>query len=432
MKKVFTLLAALAVYGSINAVDIKILNLGSGGVPGVDEPMLMGLGISPDGHYACGSLGFGYFVADATSGEVRYELTDDDEGAELRHISNNGIAIGYNGPGVTYNIEGVETVLKTPEGDYQYVLGEDLTNDGSVMVGSLVTSYYITYPAYSKDGGEWMILPLPGEDVIGDFADDGGMAKYISGDGKVIVGCVGNFGPAVIWTLDDNDEYQCEPLFVDYCATKSTDSDKPFLSFGANGVSDNGRYVLLAGALNSEDHYGSVPMVYDLTTKKLTIYDEKQDIDGVEMGLYPSAITNDGTFIGILGSMMYNSGGFIMPAGETQARLLATAYPEAKSVLGLMDDLFSNVPISISADGRYILGYGLYTTTPEDLDNPVYYVTYILDTYRDPSSIRPVETVAADTVEMEYFTIDGRKQPTASKGINIVKMSDGTVRKVLR
>ena len=115
MKKTFTLFLGLALCSSINAQTIKFLTLGIG-IPGFDEPQLMGQGISPDGKYVCGSIemGSGYFIADLENDMVVYEVSDDPEGAELRHIDNNGIAIGYNGPGVTYSINGGETILKVP------------------------------------------------------------------------------------------------------------------------------------------------------------------------------------------------------------------------------------------------------------------------------------------------------------------------------
>ena len=65
MKKTFTLFLGLALCSSINAQTIKFLTLGIG-IPGFDEPQLMGQGISPDGKYVCGSIemGSGYFIAD--------------------------------------------------------------------------------------------------------------------------------------------------------------------------------------------------------------------------------------------------------------------------------------------------------------------------------------------------------------------------------
>ena len=44
----------------------------------------------------------------------------------------------------------------------------------------------------------------------------------------------------------------------------------------------------------------------------------------------------------------------------------------------------------------------------------------------------PVNTLkAADTVPQTIYSVDGRKISTAEKGINIVRMNDGTVKKVL-
>lgn len=50
--------------------------------------------------------------------------------------------------------------------------------------------------------------------------------------------------------------------------------------------------------------------------------------------------------------------------------------------------------------------------------------------YVDPSGIMSTESNAATTVA-ERYSLDGRQLPAAQKGLNIVRMSDGSVRKVL-
>ncbi len=126
------------------------------GIPGIDEPQLVGLSISPNGKYVCGAIenGDGYFIADIENNVINYQTTDDPEGAELRHVDNNGLAIGYDGPGITYSFDGTTTILKTPSDQYKYVLGEAISNDGSLMVGSLVAKTFETLAAYSKRTAE--------------------------------------------------------------------------------------------------------------------------------------------------------------------------------------------------------------------------------------------------------------------------------------
>jgi len=115
MKRISTLLLAAAISITANAESTKMLKLGTL-TPGVEEPGLVAQGISPNGKYVCGNLemGMGYFIYNLENDECVYDVTSDPEGAELRHVNNNGLAIGYNGPGITFSMDKVETVLETP------------------------------------------------------------------------------------------------------------------------------------------------------------------------------------------------------------------------------------------------------------------------------------------------------------------------------
>lgn len=437
MKKVFTLFLGFAVCSSLQAQTIKTLSLGMG-TPGVDEPQLMGLSISPNGKYACGALesGAGYFVADLENDLVKFEIATDDEGAELRHVDNNGLAIGYNGPGVTYSIEGIETVLAAPSDEYKYVLGEAISNDGSIRTGSLVAKGYHTQAAYSKDGGAWTILPEADEALLGDYAAQGSSAKYISGDGKVILGYIGSFGPATLWIENENGEYVIDPIFSKYIIMNDEDlsnGEKVLYDMQPMGISNNGKYALCQGIIRTEGQALSVPVVYDVEAQKLTIYSEPQNIDPDGYGLLPTAIANDGTFVGIIGTQpLYMSvGSFIWIAGDSQASTLCQEYPVYEEMFGFADSYGFCLPTGISADGRYILGYGFNWTDMEDPEAPAYFTTYIIDTTGEPTGVDTIEKTENLTVD-HIYSIDGKRIERMVKGINIVRMSDGSVRKVLK
>lgn len=437
MKKVFTLFLGFAVCSSLQAQTIKTLSLGMG-TPGVDEPQLMGLSISPNGKYACGALesGAGYFVADLENDLVKFEITTDDEGAELRHVDNNGLAIGYNGPGVTYSMEGIETVLAVPSDEYKYVLGEALSNDGSVLVGSLVAKGFWTYAAYSKDGGAWTRLPEVDEALLGNYAGQGSAAKYSSGDGKVILGSIGNFGPATLWVEDEGGEYVADPIFSKYVIMNQEELDKGekvLFDLTPMGVSDNGKYALCKGVVRNDGNPMSVPVVYDVEAQELTIYSEPQNIDPDGYGLLPTAIANDGTFVGIIGTQpLYMSvGSFIWIAGDSQASTLCQEYPVYEEMFGFADSYGFCLPTGISADGRYILGYGFNWTDMEDPEAPAYFTTYIIDTTGEPTGVDTIEKTENLTVD-QIYSIDGKRMERMVNGINIIRMSDGSVRKVLK
>lgn len=436
MKKTITLLTAIAICGAVNAENLKVLSLGLG-TPGMEEPQLMGLGISPNGKYVCGSIemGAGYFVGNLETNEFKYAATDDDEGAELRHISNNGIAIGYCGPGITYSFEtGEETILQTPEGNWKYVLGEAITNDGTLFVASLVAKGYATYGSYCPAGGTWTQLPLPAAELMGPYADDGTTAKCVSGDGKFILGSIGNnMGPAVLWVRNDAGEYEVDPFYFDYVVMTEEDQvagTKPLYGLTPISISDNGKYVLCCGAIAGDDGYIWAPVVYETATKTTKIYSDPQPIDQLGAGLFPSAIDDNGTFIGIVGQLplMASIGSFIMKPGETQAQLLTDVFPEFATTFGFADSIGYVVPTGITANGSKIMGYGFYSDDFTDETAPAYFVTFVLETGEGDS----VESISTVSVPEAIYSIDGMPLRSLRQGINIVRMSDGTTRKVIK
>ena len=86
------------------------------------------------------------------------------------------------------------------------------------------------------------------------------------------------------------------------------------------------------------------------------------------------------------------------------------------------------MPTSISADGRYILGYLYYSEDYDDLDIPAYWETYIIDRGEDAA----VDQVSVGHDANAVYSIDGRNLREMNKGINIIRNSDGSVRKVLK
>lgn len=430
MKKQLIISTALLLALSAGAQSFRFLTLGTD-QPGLTEPGTMGMGISPDGRYVCGPLemGIGWFIGDLETDTFIFEGAADEEGADLRAIDNNGTAIGFDGPGVTINIDGIRTELKAPA-SYKYIVGEDITNDGSILVGEFVGAGYKSYGAYCENGGEWKLLPEVDAELLGVFANRGSHAKHISGDGRVIAGIAGNaFGPATLWIRNDRGEYEPDPIFVDYCNVVTGDN-KPYAGFFIAGLSNNGKYVLIQGRPNN-DPERSVPIVYNTETKEMTVYDEPQEnFEEGGFGISPMAIADNGLFVGVIGQVSINLGGFIMFPGETQAQSLADAYPEYSQYFMNMDVYGYHCPMSLTADGSYLLGYGYYSPDPYDDTIMPYFATYLLGTGYGSN----VDKVSAEAKSgaAEYFTIDGLRHNSLSKGMNIVRTSDGKTRKIMR
>ena len=438
MNKIFTLTLALAISGTASADKLTMLSFG---LP-EDEVMMMqpiSLGMSPNGKYVCGVIynGNGFFIGDTEINEMKFIESTGDDGGELRGVSDTGLAIGYNGtPGITYSFEdGIETELACPK-EYTYVLGEAITSDGSLLVGSLVAfTSGQQRGAYSTDGKEWKMLPIPSDDELGAYAGMGSTAKYVNGDGKYILGTIGNnIGPSILWVRNDAGEYEIDPIFSKYVVMSREEleaGEKEIMSLTPANISNNGKYAVFKCMLTSG---AFVPAYYDTETKTMNVNKELQPIDGYGMGLTLTAVANDGTMIGYIGSIpFYESGGsFILKPGETQAVSFSEAFPSYEEVFYYSESVGFNDPTAISADGRYILGYAFYSPDFNDPNVPAYYTSYIIDT-ETTSAIKDINAgTAADAVPAAYYNLQGQRVSEMTKGVNIVRMSDGSVRKIIK
>ncbi len=440
MKKFFTLcLAVVALGASVSADELKILKVG----PSLEDALLYqlyGEAISADGRYVCGSVNFGVglFVADAFTGEVKCQIMDDEDtdACELRGVSNSGLAIGFTEYGATYSFADNKIVDLVGPKNTRGVLGENITNDGSVMVGSILESR--TQAAFSKGGGDWTKLPLPSDEeilLLYPKIPDVSAAKKVSGDGKVILGFIEDFGVPCLWTLNDNGEYVPDLFPIKFLKLPDEDKDndlRPLIGVSAHylSISNNGRYVALLGLIpKKETDRAKVPIVYDTQEKSLKVYSEPQEIDKIGVGLYPLAIADDGTFIGTIDEPYFGTrGSFIMKAGQSQAELFIEAFPEFNDRYADGDILGQNMPTGISADGRYIVGYMYYSEDYIDPEVPIYYETYIIDRGEDTA----VGQVSVANIEDAIYSIDGRRLNRLAKGINIIRNSDGSVKKILK
>ena len=444
MKKILAFSAFIALCSSGYAEELTILSCGLG-TPGIDEPQLLGLGLSPDGKYICGAIesGSGIFVADRETGNVNWKIVGD-EGGELRNVDNEGVAIGYVDDFATLfpYASGEESIIPIPK-NYRSSIGEGLNNNGSILVGSLSEKSYDTMAAYCdmSKNGEWTLLPFPTDAELGGFKDkfrEISTAKQVSGDGKVILGILGSLTFPVVWIMNDKGEYETDfflSRFVKASEEDLADESKPLYALSASFIdlSNNGKYVSMVGLIIDKETNAdkNVPVVYDTEAKTVKIYDEFQPIDEYDFGLYPKAISNDGTFIGNIGIPYFSStGSFIMRAGQTVAESFIEAFPEYAEKLGEADEYGFNMPSDISADGQYILGYTFYSDDYNDEVSEAYYVSYIISSAVDNA----VDNILAEPLsgnEMIY-SIDGRKLDRISEGLNIIRSSDGKVRKIMK
>lgn len=442
MNKLIALSVAIALSIPIYADNLKVVKCSEDGIPGQTEPSLMGFSISANGKYICGAIeaASGIFVADTQNDEVKWKLADE-SGGELRGIDNNGLAIGYlDDDAVLTVFKSMDVeVLKTPS-DIRGFLGESLTNDGSLMVGSFTEQSFNTIAAYySKDSG-WNTLPMPSDAQIGNLKDhfnDMSAAKFVSGDGKVILGHLGSFSYPIVWTRNENGEYVPDffpARFVKVTEEDKADDSKPLQSLAAfyTAMSNNGKYVGAVGSISDENGgLRIVPVIYNTEDKTLKIYSQPQVIDDFGLSLYPRAIADDGTFIGMIGVSIINGNGcFIMRAGSEIAERFVDAFPAYSETFGQCDEVGFCVPTGISADGSKILGYAWYSDDLYEGDDAAYYTTFIIDV--DLSGVDEIQSSPVQGNVDAIYSIDGRKLGSMAKGLNIVRNSDGSVSKILK
>ena len=442
MKRILTFSLSLALSSAIYADSLQTLTFGMG-MPGRDEPELEGMCISPDGKYVSGTVAYGYgvFVADRETNEVRFEMiTTDNEDAQTRGVNNHGVAAGLGVGGILFSFADDEVTPLVPPENYRGVTGQGVTEDG-MIIASLSKKSYETDAAYSFDGENWTLLPVPdASEYVKLFkTTPGSMAKHVSQDGSVIFGCVGNFGAPIVWTRNADGEYEYDFFTLRFVKTKEediNDPSKPLYALSAlyQSLSPDGRYCAMAGITKPQSEgSGFVPVIYDTVTKNIIIYDEPQDIDESHVGLVPTAICNNGSFIGTIDITFASLGTFVWKAGETKAQLLNEAFSSYEKYAE-SDKLGFTMPVAMSEDGKYIVGYTFESENFYD-DSPAYYVTFIIDTGDYFSNLNDIKGISADNtdaVPVSYYSIDGRRQMGLTNGLNIVRMSDGSTRKIMK
>ena len=388
--------------------------------------------VSPNHRYAAGPAfnmetgTFGMFVYDIETGNYNVQAALDDYGADIREVNNDGVATGYNEQACFLNIDGTVDYFEAEEG--MSTIARDASDDLSVTVGCYyLTNGYLTTACVWKDG-ERIDLPVPTDEELG-FETNGSSAYYTNSDGSVIVGyVVDNFStnPLLVWHLQDDGTYQCDPVCARYFSPDGDVEGRPYMVFAPQGLSRNGRYVSLnlaeasAETMITEQFLGRL----DLETGELETY--RADGNGeitANAEMCATQVSDNGTIIGYAlagGWVMQQRSAIIWQKGETP-RMLANIVPEVEEI-ALYDSIGFNTAIDITPDGRYIAGFAM-----DDMYN---YKGFVLDIGSAATAIKAVKASGEETVEVARYAINGTRLAAPAKGVNIVKMSDGTVKKV--
>lgn len=383
---------------------------------------LQGEGMSSDGHYSVGlNIGnFRPFIWDTEGGNVTLHNNMAEE-SYYCSASLNGTAVGQNSKrAVVSTLDGSTTQLRDNGGARTNESGAlDITDDGTTICGW----YYM----FDNSGSDivyqitpciWQNLrckdlPMPSDREVG-FATNGGEARCMTPDGKIIGGFVRDDmskDPAIIWRLDENGNYQYDFIAKDYFEPDADNPKKPYSSFhiadSRQAISPNGEWVSIGLVPSNSDEPSAAR--YNLNTKQLEILKSTEFFE-------PTGIANDGSQLlytamgeGILGRV-----GYVWPAGATDAICLDDIFAATKDV----PEFGANIPVGFTADGKYIMGFAM---TPRPAMN-IFTYFFNWDEYKNATNgIENVMSDAAGSRSGRIYTIDGKQvRSTSVPGLYIV------------
>lgn len=435
MKK--TLLSIAALLASANAA---LAQNGITELPDAERNGLMITVMSPDGKFVAGSNSstYGGFIFNLENDKmVNFDVnTAEDENVDvdlqIKAIANNGLAVGWNGPAATFDFS---TQKCTTFGATDQYLFNGISPSAKYIVGARYDSELTEGTPCVFQNGTPLDLPLPSNSFLG-YESAGAAALSVADNGTVSGYFVDDMAtrPATTWALlNDGATFFPYPVSRPYFAP-TAESTKPYAMFSCDQttMSPNGKWLII----NYEKYLGDGSIIgtarYNLQTDEVEFFSpDEEDERFAEVGaeVYGFGIADDGTMVGFYGGAYGPRVGFIWKAGETDIQRLATAFPGATR-LADYDEGYFNTPSAISADGRYIAGFAYIS--PEDTNEDEYYLSWVLDT-QDPNAAGSSTAVAPIVVKDKdkvakikaLYSVDGSRRNTLSKGINILRMSDG-------
>lgn len=435
MKK--TLLSIAALLATANAA---LAQNGITELPDADHNGLMITAMSPNAKFVAGSNAstFGAFIFDLENDKiVNFDVNpsddpDADVDLQIKAIANSGLAVGWNGPASTFDFS---TQKCTTYGATDQYLFNGISPSANYIVGARYDSEQPEGTPCVFQNGSPVDLPLPSNSFLG-YESAGAAALSVADNGTVSGYFVDDMAtrPATTWALlNDGATFFPYPVSRPYFAP-TAESSKPYAMFSCDQttMSPNGKWLVI----NYEKYVGDGSVIgtarYNLQTDEVEFFTPNEDDERfAEVGteVYGFGIADDGTVVGFYGGAYGPRVGFIWKAGESDIQRLATAFPGATR-LADYDEGYFNTPSAISADGRYIAGFAYIS--PEDQDEDEYYLSWVLDT-QDPdaagssTAVAPIVVKDKDKVAKikALYSVDGSRRNSLSKGINILRMSDG-------
>lgn len=434
------MVAMLATSGAVMAQN------GITEVPDAGMLGTMATAMSPNGRYIGGSVYAtdGGFLFDRETKKVQmYDALDVNTDLQIKSISNDGLAVGWNGPACTFDFN-TNTVKSFGAADQYLFIG--ISPNGKLIVGARYDGDDAQgTPCYFSNGTP-VDLPQSSDKFLG-YNSDGASALSVSDDSLISGYYVDNMAtrPATLWALNkDGKTFSSYPISRRFFAS-SMESTMPYVIFSCDQtvMSANGKWL----AVNFEKYISQWESVkgvarYNTENDSVDFFIANEDDDrfaDVGTETYAFAVSNDGTVVGFYGSAYQSRVAYRWKKGEADIERLATAFPGATR-LAAYDEGGFNTPSGISADGRYISGFGYAADTTaevEDGEEPQRnWVSWILDT-EDPAAsvgtgVEKVQVNKANAASVRArYAIDGTKRQSKFKGLNILQLTNGKAIKTI-
>ncbi len=414
---------------------------------------LMATSMSPNGKYIAGSLyatDGGYMYDRETGSMWLIDPSEDEADLQFKGIANNGVAVGWNGSASIFDFNKQEVSLF---GDVDQYLFMGINPAGSIIVGARYDEGAEEgAPCYFTNDGTPVDLPMPTAKFLG-YNAAGASALAVTDDSLITGYFVDDMAtrPATLWALNkDGKSFSCYPVSRRFFAP-TMESKLPYTMFSTDQttVSANGKWMVV----NFEQYVGEWDAVrgvarYNLENDSVEFFvpnsSEERFEDGAEC--YGFGVSDDGTIVGFYGGEYGPRTGFMWKKGESDIQTLSEAFP-ATTRLADYDEGGFNTPATISADGRYILGFAYAVPANTDAEEgeedgddieEVYgaYISWVLDTQEAAAAAADVKDIKAETAAHKAtvkarYALDGTKRQGQFKGVNIIRMSNGRAVKTI-
>lgn len=471
MKKLYTLgLAALMATAAANAGE-PVATVIEGGMP---YQGFMPLDISSNGQYVSGSCFlWPMFTSVWQEQKTKVYLPDDGSifeefGGVLGGINDQGLAAGYDDLGAvivnanTFEIQHID--LYDDEANIRSGFFNDINNDPDlqIVVGMAYTmravDQYRDYPQTNMrnittqaaywENGKGHLLPMPTVKEFNNGVDSiyfkGSQALAVSDDGKVILGVIDDRLVTRVmcyWTRNEQGTYDFHDTYKTFWSDIRDKNQKPYSVFRGDALSADGRFISLflnPNITGTGGKYVNQIGIFDVETGeiiKIVTSDGTNNIPpNSKLDVYYHGIADNGTIAGNTYTYDGCYSPFILHFDDEQPTLFYEAFP----TVDLFADMYEaenggdNKVSAITPDGRYITGCGWMVDKRYGIG---YYVGYVLDTDSSDNS-KPDNGVDAigtdpDAVPVEYYNVAGQRLSAPAIGLNIVRYSDGTSRKVI-